>query len=294
MNTARASHRLTTGALAVTLTAGLLVAATGPAATAGSGSTTYTCTFPVLGAVSVPVLTTVPDLPATPAGAPTPAGSLDPDFVFDVTNLVSVLNLVTSPSASGMTLGLGDTANILLEGFAFGSVSGTSLPASATSGGFAAPAVPGAYDLSMPDAFTFTGFLPGVPAPTPVSAPCVTDAPALLGALTVLPVEGPGLIPSTTEALVAKKRIVQGRRAAVTATTVAGMDPLTSPASGEVVVSKGKRVIGSKLLEDGTTTIRTKRFRKPGRYRLTVRYLGDAMTSPSSDKVVVRVVRRRR
>lgn len=284
---------MTTATLAITLTAGVLVAATGPAATAGSGSTDYTCDFGTLGAHPVPVSTTVPDLTGLPAGAPVPAGSLNPSFVFDTASFAGVLALVTSPSTTGMALGVGDQA-VPLHGFAFGSPSGASLPASATSGGFTAPDTPGEYDVTSPESFTFTGLLPGIPAPTPVSALCVTDAPAVLGSLTVLPGEEPAIVPSTTEATVVKKRIFTGKRAKVKVTTVAGTDPLTMPATGEVVVRKGKRVIGSKVLEDGATTIRTKRFKKPGRYRLTVRYLGDALTEPSKDKVRVRVVRRRR
>lgn len=291
--TAGALKGMTTATLAIALAAGVLVATTGPAATAGSGSTTYTCDFGLLGVLPVPVSTTVPDLADLPAGAPVPAGSLDPAFVFDTASIAGVLAVVTSPSATGMALGVGDQT-VPLQGFAFGAPSGTSLPASATSDGFSAPATPGVYDVTMPDSFTFTGLLPGVPAPTQVSAPCLTDAPAPLGTLTVLPGEGPAIVPSTTEAKVVKKRIRRGHRAKITVTTVAGIEPVTMPAAGEVVVRKGKRVIGSKVLEDGATTIRTKRFKKPGRYRLTVRYLGDALTEPSKDKVRVRVVRRRR
>ena len=288
MRTVGASSRITTAALAVTLTAGVLVAATGPTATAGSGSTTYVCDFGPLGAHPVPVSSTIPDLSDLPVGAPVPAGSLDPSFVFDTASIAGVLAVVTSPSATDMALGVGEQP-VPLQGFVFGTPSGTSLPASATSDAFSAPATPGVYDVTMPGSFTFTGLLPGVPAPVPVSAPCLTDVPALLGTLTVLPIAA---IPSTTEAKVVKKRIVKGKRAKIRTTVV---DELGQPAVGNVVVRKGKRAVSKeRALDEGQTTIRTKRFKKRGRYTLTVSYLGGLLTEASSDTVVVRVVRRRR
>lgn len=287
MSTARACSRITTGALTVTLTAGVLVATTVPVATAGSGSTTYTCDFPGVGALPVPVSTTVPDLPETPAGAPIPAGSLNPAFVFDTTNLGGVLALVTSPSATGMALGVGDQS-VPVQGFAFGTPSGSSLPASATSGAFTAPATPGVYDVTMPGSFDFTGLLGG----NPVSAPCVTDAPAVLGTLTALPGEEPGLSGSTTEATLAKKRILKGKKAKVTAEVT--LTPIPAPAMGEVVVKKRRKTIGTGTLQSGTVTIRTTAFKKPGRYTLKVKYLGeDMLVSGSKDTVVLRVKRRR-
>ena len=268
----------------------MLVAVGGSAASAGTGSTTYTCDFPVFGPQPVPVDTTVPDLPDTPAGAPVPAGSLDPSFVFDTTSIAGVLALVTSPSATGMAFGVGDQS-VPLSGFAFGTPSGSSLPASATSDAFTAPATPGVYDVTMPEQFTFTGLLPGLPAPTPVSAPCVTDAPALLGTLTVLG-EGPGLIPTTTEAKAVKKRIKKGKAAKILASVVDST--LGQAMAGVVTVTKGKKTIGQGELEAGEVLIKTKKFKKPGRHTLTVNYLGDALSAASSDKVKIRVVKRRR
>lgn len=283
-----------TGTVAV-LSSSALVAATASSAGAGTGATTYTCDFGALGGVlPVPVSTTVPDLPDTPAAAPVPAGALDPTLLFDTTSITGVLSLLTSPSVAGMDLGVGDQ-RVPLQGFAFGTPSGSTLPASATSDAFTAPATPGAYEVTAPHSFIFTGLLPGVLAPTTVSAPCVTDAPAVLGTLTVLlPGEGPAIIPSTTDATAVKKRIVKGKRARIKVATVAGLAPLTEAAVGDVIVRKRKRTIGQGTLEAGETVIRTQRLKKPGRHRLTVRYLGDALTEASSDKVVVRVVRRRR
>lgn len=275
---------------AAVLTASALVAATTSAAGAGTDTTAYSCDFPLIGPAEVPVSTTVPDLPDTPAGASIPEGELDPTFVFDASNITSVLALVTSPSASGMALAVGDQS-VPLENFAFGALSGASLPASATSGAFTAPVTPGVHDVTMPGSFTFTGFLPGIPSPTPVSALCVTDAPAVVGTLTVLG-EEPGVSQSTTEATLAKKRILKGRKAKVAAAVT--LSPIPAPAMGEVVVKKRKRTIGTGTLESGAVTIRTKAFRKPGRYTLKVKYLGEPpLVSGSKDTVVLRVKRRR-
>lgn len=285
--------RLTTGGIATVLAMAGLVAVTGPVASAASGDTTYTCDFGPLGQLPVPVSTTVPDLPDMPAGAPIPAGSLDPDFVFGTSSIGGVLALVSDPSVTGMAFDVGGQS-VPLQGFAFGVPTGASLPASASSGAFTAPATAGEHDVTMPDSFTFTGLLPGalpgLPSTT-VAAPCLTDAPDVLGALTVLEGE-PGMSDSTTEATLAKKRIFKGRKAKVTATVT--QSPIPAPGMGEVVVKKRKRTIGTGTLESGSVTIRTRAFKKPGRYTLKVKYLGEPpLVTGSKDTVVLRVKRRR-
>jgi len=65
---------LLTGALVAGALTGL-----GPSAYAGTGTSTYSCDFPVLGAVDVPMAATIPDLSNLPAGTSVPAGSFDLD-----------------------------------------------------------------------------------------------------------------------------------------------------------------------------------------------------------------------
>lgn len=290
MSQSSPSSRLVASCAAAILVGATVSVVTAAPAVAGSGASTYTCDFGPLGTLPVPVTAAVPDLPDSPGGASVPAGSLDPGFVFDTSSLGGVLALVTSPSVTGMALGVG-SQQVPLQGFAFGAPSGTSLPASATSSAFTAPTAPGVYDVTMPGSFTFTGLLPGIPAPTEVTAPCVTDAPAVLGTLTVLPA-GPGASESTTEATLAKKSILKGKRAKVTATVT--LSPIPGPGTGEVVVKKRKKTIGTGMLESGSVTIRTTPFKKPGRYTLKVKYRGKSpLIAGSKDTVVLGVKRRR-
>ena len=68
-----ASRRLGAVAAAGALTAGALVALSSPAATAATASTTYTCTFPSLGARDIPVSITATLPAAANAGLDAPA-----------------------------------------------------------------------------------------------------------------------------------------------------------------------------------------------------------------------------
>jgi hypothetical protein len=273
--------------LTTALVAGAFTAL-GPAAYAGSGTSTYSCDFsPLLGSVDVPMAMTMPDLPDLPAGAPLPPGSFGVDMVFTLTDpLVTLLSSVTGLSLSGMSLG---GVPIPIQSTSFGSPSGLSLPATGSNGAFTLPAA-GSYPLTMPQSFDLTGTY----LATPVSVPCTTSSAAGLGTLTTTSGTTPG--DSLTTAKPVKKRIHKGKRARISTCVVAVTPlPLSIPASGDVVVKKRRKVIGRGSLDPttGAVTIRTLKFKKPGRYRLKVRYLGSDLLNPSMDKVVVRVLRRR-
>jgi hypothetical protein len=230
---------------------------------------------------------TIPDLPPLPAGSYVPAGSMDVGMVFTVAD--SLTSLV--PSLSGLAnMSLGGVP-IPIQNNSFGSYSALdhSLPATGSNGAFTLPAA-GSYPLTMPGSFDLTGTYLGLP----VTVPCTTGSAAGLGTLTTTSGTTPG--DSLTTAKLAKKRIHKGKRARLITSVVAVTPlPLSIPASGDVVVKKRKKVIGKGSLDPttGKVTIRTLRFKKPGRYRLTVRYLGSDLLNPSVDKVVVRVLRRR-
>jgi len=276
---------LLTGAMVAGALIGL-----GPSAYAGSGTSTYSCNFPVLGPVDVPVQMTIPDLANLPAGTSVPSGSLDLTMVFTLTDsLATLLPSLSGLGLSGMSLG-GVPGGIPIQNTSFGILSGHSLPATGSNGAFTLPDV-GSYPLTMPSSFNLTGTYLGV---TPVSVPCATASAAGLGTLTTTSGAAPG--DSLTTAKLAKKRIVKGKRARVITDVVAVTPlPLPIPAMGDVVVKKRSKVIGKGTLDPttGSVSIRTTRFKKPGRYRLTVRYLGSDLLNPSVDKVVVRVLRHR-
>jgi hypothetical protein len=276
--------------LITALVAGALTAL-GPSAHAGSGTSTYTCTFPVLGAVSVPMAATIPEASNLPAATSVPSGSLDMDMVFTLTDSVAgLLPSISGLGISGMSIG-GVPGGIPIQSPSFGTYSALdhSLPATGSNGAFTLPD-PGSYPLTMPQSFDLVGTF-GV---TPISVPCATDAAAGLGTLTTTGTAAPG--DSLTTAKLAKKRIHRGKRATViTDVTAVTPLPLPIPAFGDVVVKKRSKVIGRGSLDPttGSVTIKTLKFKKPGRYRLKVRYLGSDLLDPSVDKVVVRVLKRR-
>jgi hypothetical protein len=274
------------------LAAGALVGLTSTTADAVTGTSTYACTFPVLGTLDVPVAATVPDLSSLPAGTDVPAGSLDLGLAFTLTDAIAgLLPNLTGLGISDMSLE-GVPGGIPIQGTSFGSYSALdhSLPATGSNGPFTLPD-PGSYPLTMPESFDLVGtsLLGG-----PVSIPCTTGSPADLGTLTTTGATAPG--DSLTTATLAKKRIHKGQRARVISDVVAVTPlPLPIPATGDLEVKRGTKVIGQGSLDPatGSATIRTLRFKKPGKYRLKVRYLGSTLLNPSLDKVVVRVLKRR-
>lgn len=279
------SSRLLVAGLTSALAAGGLVATTTTSAEAASG--TYTCTLPVLGDVGLPFDVAVPELPTqlptghgVPAGIPVGLTSVLPATVFGLLANAGVDGLSSPDFAldlDGVPVPVPDLGLDSLTGTL---VDGGTLSAIGTTGEFVPP-LPGDHDLSMPGAFTLVPSVGGVDLAT---ISCVTDAPVVVDVVHVLKQT------STTVAKNKTPRIVKGKRAKVRAVVTRQFADL---GEGTVKVKRGHRVIGSGVLDGGATVIRTRRFTKPGRYTLTVRYLGDQLTKASSDKVTIRVRRHR-
>jgi hypothetical protein len=292
------SHRpFTTRAATVAaaaLAAGALTGLAGTSAYAASGTSAYTCTFPVLGALPVPMTATIPDLPTLPAGTPIRADSVSMDMVLGVPDaLAAVLPSLSGLGISDMSLD-GVPGGIPIKSSTLGSYSAIdhSMPATAKNDAFTLPA-PGTYPLSMPSSFDLIGTFSG----SPIAVPCTTDTPAGLGTLTTTEAPAaPG--DSITTAKVAKRKIVKGKRAKVI-TTVAAVTPLPLPvpvpAQGEVRIKDRRKTVGTGSLDPttGAVTIKTLRLKRLGRHVLKVRYLGSDLLNSSLDKVVVKVVKRR-
>lgn len=260
------------------LVAAALAAVTGPSAVAASGSGTYTCALPApLGSLDLPVTMTVPDLDELPAQQPVPADTVPVDLGF---GSAALLTTITGLAASDLTLGLGDQT-IPLHGGVLGDYdsSAHTLSGSAANDAFTLPE-PGSYPITMPESFSLVGALGG----TPFDIPCVTETPSGLGGLTV------GLSSSTTKAKLVHKRIPRNHIARVRTTVTRQFG---APADGNVRIKRGRTKIGTGTLSGGTVTVRTAKFKKPGRYLLKVRYAGDDISAGSVDKVVVRVRRHR-
>ncbi|UPK75482.1 Ig-like domain repeat protein [Nocardioidaceae bacterium SCSIO 66511] len=91
-------------------------------------------------------------------------------------------------------------------------------------------------------------------------------------------------------AKVAPKKVVAKKTRAKVRVKVraAGLKP-----GGKVTIRSGGKVIGKGKVRKGTLTLRVKKFAKPGKKKLTVRYAGNAVTKAGADRLTIRVVRRR-
>jgi hypothetical protein len=98
---------------------------------------------------------------------------------------------------------------------------------------------------------------------------------------------------STTTATAAKTKLTQRQRAVLTV-KVSLLDFGVS--LGQVQVKDGSKIIAGTGLQtgkNGVLTIRLKKL-KLGKHKLTITYLGSASTSSSSDKVTIKVVKRKK
>src|SRR5689334_24941698 len=222
----------------------------------------------------------VPDPGTLPAQMPIPVNGLPAQMTFGIPTLLAAsLGLISGLSATGMSLGMnGGTIPLQTAGLgAYDSVTHT-MPASAGSDPFSLPE-PGSYPVTMPTSFHLVGALSG----TPFDATCLTDSATQIGTLVV------GKSSSSTDAKLVKKRIPKNRAAKVRVTVARQFG---APADGRVKIKKGTHRIAAGTLSGGSVTIKTPTFKKPGRYVLRVRYVGDQISGGSSDKVVVRVLKR--
>lgn len=271
---------LTTALLAGALTA------LGPAAYAGGGTSTYSCAFPApLGSLPVPVTMTAPspDFGALPSQMPVPAGTSAVGMTFALPGLLeAALGSLTGFSTKSVGLGMGDVGSLPLADSPIAGYSSLAhtMSALAGNGPFTVPDQPGSYPITMPSSFHLVGSLSALP----FDITCATDAAAQIGTIVV------GKSSSSTDAKLVKKRIPKNRAAKVRVTVARQFG---APADGRVKIKKGTHRIAAGTLSGGSVTIKTPTFKKPGRYVLRVRYVGDQISGGSSDKVVVRVLKRR-
>ena len=178
---------------------------------------------------------------------------------------------------------VGDTlAPAPLTNVAFGAPNlDGSVPATADSKNaqFTLPAG-GTYDITLPKSFTFTPSTAS--GPLPFGVPCTTDAPAKLSSV-VLNLNG-----STTDAK-APTQIRKGTVAKVTS-TVASVNDGTPAPTGKIVAKLGTKTVGTGTVKAGKAVMKIAKL-PVGKDKLKIKYLGDAYTAPSSDSVVIKVVR---
>ncbi|WP_426244806.1 DUF6801 domain-containing protein [Nocardioides sp. LHG3406-4] len=300
------SRRLAATVAATALSAGALVAATAPVATAAEASTTYTCKFPSLGDKVIPVKVSAPALPtAAAAGLDLPAGAvvLDVTLPADVVGAAKMLgatelggfsrDMVASIVETGSTT---SSADLALNAVDFPRKALPAVPApmtlstpaatsTAPAPAMTAPAdLPdaGAYSVNLPKAFSFTATRQG-------GGTLLADIPCLLtpGAVSSLGTITLAKNESETSAKAVKKVTKVGKPAKVKITVEAANEV----PSGTVKVLKGTKVLGKATLNKaGTVVVKLKKALPAGVTKVKASYLGDGYTEASkSKKIKIRV-----
>lgn len=291
MKVSRTGRRLVVSGVATAVAAaGLVGTSTGAANAADAtktGTSTYTCSFPVINDQQISVDMTIPNIsagfPTIPAGLPLSQGSLNASYVFHAgPQVAALLPAVTDLGVSDMSLSLGKTV-VGVADFAFGvptatDAGGADLPATGTNSDFSVPGA-GSYDLAMPKAFTLTGTSAVLGA---VTVPCTTTAdPAVLDTLTVVKND-------SMTSVKAPKKVKKGKVAKVVTTVAGGV----SAFQGKVVIKDGSKKLGTAKLNDAGKAVFKAKHLKPGKHKITASYAGDAFRNPSKSKpAVVKVVK---
>ncbi|MBD3925203.1 Ig-like domain repeat protein [Nocardioides cavernae] len=299
-----ASRRLGAVAAAGALTAGALVALAAPTATAATASTTYTCTFPSLGARDIPVSITATLPTAANAGLDAPAipvllsVTLPGDVVdaakglFQATTIGGFSNdmVATLDELSSSDLAELPLQNVRFPQTAVPTTANTPLTLNtpnplATPGVVPASTVPvnlpggGTYDVVVPSAFKFTATKQG-DVTMLADVPCAfkPGSPSSLGSIILAENE------STTEATPTKKVTPLGKKTKLNVVVEAANEVPT----GKVKVMKGKKTLGKGVLNaKGKVKVTLKKALPAGKTKVKVLYLGDDYTEKSKDKKVV-------
>lgn len=289
MSISHVTKRLAITGVVTALAAGTMVAGTASTANAAPASGIYTCQVPLLGPIDFPVSLDAPGLPTTvPAGLPVPAGLLPVNVVMGAP--ASVAGLLTTLGVDG---GTSSDFAMLLAGSPV-PVSGLNvtsivpqgdgsalLNASGSNGAFTTPA-PGAYDLTLPSAFTLAPSVAGVPLGA--TLPCATkDGADPVSYTTITVVKQTGAISAK-----AVTKVKKGKKAKVP-TTVAGQ--YGNVPTGKVVAKMGSKTVGTGNLNSAGKTVITMKKMSLGKHKISLKYLGDLMTNPATKQISVKVIR---
>jgi hypothetical protein len=303
-----ASRRLGAVAAAGALTAGALVALAAPTATAATASTTYTCTFPSLGARDIPVSITATLPAAANAGLDAPSipvllGVTLPGDVVDAARglfqATTIGGFSNDMVATLDELSSSDVADLPLQNARFPQTAVPTTPNTpltlntpnplTTPGAVPASTVPvnlpgaGTYDIVVPSAFKFTATKQG-DVTMLADVPCALKpgSPSSLGSIILAENE------STTEATPTKKVTPLGKKTKLKVVVEAANEVPT----GKVKVMKGKKTLGKGVLNaKGKVKVTLKKALPAGKTKVKVLYLGDDYTEKSKDKKVVIKVR---
>lgn len=282
--------------LATTLAAATMVGATttpARAAAPGTGTATFSCDVPLLGAVEVPLTLSPETLPTelladSRLGRLPVAGQLELGGLLGLLGSLPLLGPVTQlgTSLTDFDLLLG-ARPVPVSGL--GSQVGPPGPVAVLTGalggaGVRAPARPGTYELRLPRAFELRAL--GLPAPladlVPALSCTISDGRGpVVGTVTVTK-QSPALSARVVRDTVRKGKPVKVR------TKVTREDG--KEATGKVVAVVGGKQVARRFLQNGRATLAIWRL-GAGSKRVVVKYLGDSSTRTARRTVRVMVRR---
>ncbi|WP_248582919.1 DUF6801 domain-containing protein [Nocardioides sp. InS609-2] len=297
------SRRLAATVAATALGAGALVAMAAPAANAATLDTSYTCTFPIVGAQPVVVKIDAPLLPPTaPAGLDAPAlplsltATLNKPVVDLLRNLGYTTVSATSTDMKATVVETGSTtssADVLLENVV---TVPAAIPAANTGDGSLKVVTPaaggtaksastaafnmpdaGSYAINAPASFSLTAIKQDGTQAGGIACALTAGAKNTIASLTLAKNE------SATTGKTAKKVTPVGKLAKLKVAVAADNEI----PSGTVKVLKGKKVLGKGTLNsNGKVSVKLKKTLPVGVTKVTVSYLGDGYTEVSTSKKV--------
>ena len=294
------SRRLAATAAATALAAGALVGMAAPAANAATATTTYTCTFPSLGAKDIPVTITAALPTSSAAGFDAPAipVALSVELPGDVVQVAKTTFGATAIGGSSpdmvatLTEGTDTTssADLPLEKVKFPAtpvpatagaslVINTPAPTTAETAATKPTDLPdaGTYTVNLPKAFSFNTTKQGDAPLLPAAIPCALKAGAASTAGTLT------LAKNESKTTAKAKKVKAGKKSKV---MVAVTAPNEVP-QGAVTVLKGKKVLGKGSLNRlGEANVKLKKALPAGVTKVTVSYLGDGFTEVSKSKKI--------
>ncbi|WP_435746801.1 hypothetical protein [Nocardioides sp. SYSU DS0663] len=280
MSISAVSKRLAATGVATALATGALVSGTtGTSSAAVSGGATYTCTVPLLNVpVDVPLSISADALPTEVlADFGVPGGLLPVGGGLEVGGLLGLLSAVPGVTQLGAKL----------DGFAMllGNVPvpvpleapvGELNPLAAVTGNvgaFKTPAKAGAYDISLPDAFSLVPL--GLPIPLDALPCALKDGQD--------PKVGTVDVTKQSADLRVVRAVKKGKAAKVVAQVVR-QD--SSKAAGKVAAFVKGTKVASKQLKAGRANLKVKNLK--GASKVVVKYLGNSSTKAAKKSVKLR------
>ncbi|UYM07211.1 Ig-like domain-containing protein [Solicola gregarius] len=136
--------------------------------------------------------------------------------------------------------------------------------------------------LSMPKKFTIDAIVYLGDTAVPNELQCTADGKRALGSIAIKKA------PSKLKANVKPKKVVAKKTRAKVNVSVRS----TGKATGKVRVMEGKKTLGAAAVKKGKATVTLKKFAKPGKHKLTIKYAGNKSVKASMVKRTIKVVRK--